>query len=67
MRRRRIVAEKYLPLVEALYDGSRQAHVETQVTFEDGRTGVMKADLAVHDAATFPPAAAGAGLRQAAE
>jgi long-chain acyl-CoA synthetase len=65
--RRRIVADRYLPLVEALYDGSREAHVETQVTFEDGRTGLMKADLVVHDAETFPPAVAPAGLRQAAE
>jgi len=65
--RRRIIADKYLPLVEALYDGSRTAHIETQVTFEDGRTGVVKADLAVHDAATFPPAATAAHLRQAAE
>ena len=64
--RRRIVAEKYLPLVEALYDGSRQAHIETQVTFEDGRVGTMKADLVVHDAETFAPATAGAGLSQAA-
>jgi len=66
--RRRIIADKYRALVEALYDGSRQAHIETQVTFEDGRTGVVKADLAVHDATTFPAAGAGAaGLRQAAE
>jgi long-chain acyl-CoA synthetase len=65
--RRRIVAEKYLPLVEALYDGSERARIETQVTFEDGRTGVVKADLQVHDAKTFPPAAAQPPLRQAAE
>jgi long-chain acyl-CoA synthetase len=65
--RRRIVAEKYLPLIEALYDGSERARIETQVTFEDGRTGVVKADLQVHDAKTFPPAAAQPQLRQAAE
>ena len=64
--RRRIIGDRYAQLIEALYDGSRQAHIETQVTFEDGRTGVVKADLAVHDAKTFPPATADR-LRQAAE
>ena len=65
--RRRIVGEKYLPLVEALFDGSARAHIETQVTFEDGRTGLVKADLKVHDAKSFPAAAAPPQLRQAAE
>jgi long-chain acyl-CoA synthetase len=65
--RRRIIADKYLSLIEALYDGSERARIETQVTFEDGRTGVVKADLPVHDAKTFPPAAAQPPLRQAAE
>ncbi len=43
--RRSTIAERYEPLIAALYDGSKQAHIETQVTFEDGREGAMKADL----------------------
>ena len=62
--RRRIIFDKYLPLIEALYDGSTTAHIETELTFEDGRRGLLKADIAVADAAIVPPAAA---LRQAAE
>jgi hypothetical protein len=37
--RRGFVAEKYASLIEALYSGRTVQHVETQVKFEDGRTG----------------------------
>jgi long-chain acyl-CoA synthetase len=56
--RRGFIAEKYAPLVAALYDGSRTVHVEAQVRYEDGRTGTYSADLKIRDAKTFPPAAA---------
>jgi long-chain acyl-CoA synthetase len=32
-------------------------HVETQVKFEDGRTGIVVADLAIAEAKTFAPQA----------
>ena len=52
--RRRHIAEKYSPLVEALYDrGKSEAHIETEVSFEDGRKGIVKADLRIVDAETF--------------
>jgi len=56
--RRGFIAEKYAPLVNALYDGSRSVHVEAQVRYEDGRIGSVSADLGIADAKTFPPAAA---------
>jgi len=56
--RRRHVGEKYAPLVDALYNGAKSAHIEVQVRYEDGRTGMVSADLSVRDARTFPPAAA---------
>ena len=56
--RRRFIGEKYDALVKALYDGSRTVHIEVQVSYEDGRTGVVSADLAVAEAKTFAPAAA---------
>ncbi len=52
--RRRHIAEKYGPLVEALYDRNKsEAHIETEVSFEDGRKGLVKADLRIVDAETF--------------
>ncbi|HTM62797.1 MAG TPA: long-chain fatty acid--CoA ligase, partial [Burkholderiales bacterium] len=56
--RRGYVADKYSPLVDALYNGAKSAHIEVQVRYEDGRTGMVSADLAIRDARTFAPAAA---------
>ena len=53
--RRRIIAEKYAPLVGALYDGSDSVYIETEVTYEDGRKGMIKATLEVRDAAVVTP------------
>ena len=53
--RRRHVAEKYDELVNALYSGAERCKIETQVTFEDGRTGMVKADLAIREARRFDP------------
>jgi long-chain acyl-CoA synthetase len=56
--RRRFIAEKYAPLVDALYGGKRECFIETQVRFEDGRTGSISATLKIADAKTYPVAAA---------
>ena len=56
--RRRFIAEKYEPLVEALYAGKDAVHVEAKVKYEDGRSGTFSADLKIRNAKTFPPAAA---------
>jgi len=47
--RRDFVAQKYEVLVKALYEGSNACFIETQVKFEDGRTGTISADLAISD------------------
>jgi len=52
--RRRIIAERYRSLVEALYSGAETGHIESEVTFEDGRRGTMRAELAIRDVATVP-------------
>jgi len=46
--RRRIVAEKYDVLIVAL-DDPKQTHceIEAEMTFEDGRTGIVRADLQI--------------------
>jgi long-chain acyl-CoA synthetase len=56
--RRGHVGEKYATLVEALYGGKQIVHVEAQVRYEDGRTGMISADLKIRDAKTVAPAAA---------
>ncbi|HEX6361919.1 MAG TPA: AMP-binding protein, partial [Albitalea sp.] len=53
--RRGAIAEKYGVLVDALYAGRASQHIETQVRFEDGRTGMVAADLKIVDAKTFAP------------
>jgi long-chain acyl-CoA synthetase len=45
--RRRIIATRYEPLVEALYSNRPTGFVETEITFEDGRKGRMQAELAI--------------------
>ncbi len=55
--RRNFIADRYAELIEALYSDKDECHVETEVTFEDGRKGVIKADLKIIDAETFPVAA----------
>jgi len=55
--RRGFVAEKYAPLIDALYGGKNQCHIESQVRFEDGRTGMISADLRIMDANVSRPLA----------
>ncbi|MDJ0958464.1 MAG: AMP-binding protein, partial [Arenicellales bacterium] len=47
--RRRFVADKYDILVDALYSNKKKCHIETLVTFEDGRTGTLAGDLDIRD------------------
>ena len=57
--RRGYIAQKYAPLIDALYGDRERVQVDAKVTYEDGRTGTIRADvkiLAVEDAV-----AAGAG------
>ena len=48
--RRRIIEEKYADLIDALYGGKDQIYTETEVTYEDGRKGKIKATLTIRDA-----------------
>jgi long-chain acyl-CoA synthetase len=60
--RRGFIAEKYAVLIDALYSGRKSQFIETQVKFEDGRTGKVAADLQIRDTRTF---AAGADRKAA--
>ena len=52
--RRRFVAERYSELVDALYGGRSTCRTRTEVTFEDGRTGTIEAELRIRDVAPAP-------------
>ena len=58
--RRGFIAEKYQPLVDALYGGLTQQFIETTVKFEDGRSGSVSATLKISDSKTFAPVKAAA-------
>ena len=58
--RRGFIAEKYAVLVDALYAGRTEQYIETQVKFEDGRTGSVSATLKLMDTKTFAPVKAAA-------
>ena len=50
--RRGYVADKYSTLVDALYSDKDNVHIETEVTFEDGRKGSIEADIKISDMVT---------------
>ena len=56
--RRRIIAQRYAPLIDALYSDADTCHIDTEVVFEDGRRGQISADLSIGDVRTFPGAMA---------
>ena len=52
--RRGFIGERYQVLVDALYGGKTEQYIETQVKFEDGRSGMVSATLKISDAKTYP-------------
>jgi long-chain acyl-CoA synthetase len=52
--RRGFIAERYAPLAKALYDGSKEADISTEVTFEDGRKGDLSARVKIRDMKPVP-------------
>ena len=55
--RRAFIAQKYAVLVDALFEGRARQYVETEVKFEDGRSGRIAADLRIEPAAVARPEA----------
>jgi len=58
--RRGFIGDKYGVLVDALYNGKVSQFIETRVKFEDGREGMISADLKIMDARIFPAVRAAA-------
>ena len=57
--RRGFIADRYTALIKALYDGSNEADISTEVTFEDGRKGTISARVKIRDMAIVPTPALG--------
>jgi long-chain acyl-CoA synthetase len=55
--RRGYIAQKYADLIDALYSDKTHVQVEAKVTYEDGRSGTIRADVVIRD---VEAAAAGA-------
>ncbi len=56
--RRSFIAEKYEPLIAALYDpDAKTGSIRSEITFEDGRKGMLEATVEIWDVKTFPTAA----------
>jgi long-chain acyl-CoA synthetase len=47
--RRRYVAEKYAPVIEAFYGGGEEVELQTTVTYEDGRQASLQSRVRVED------------------
>jgi len=47
--RRRVIAEKYAPVIEALYGGAAETEITTEVTYEDGQRGTVRARVTIED------------------
>ncbi|MEP7156241.1 MAG: AMP-binding protein [Betaproteobacteria bacterium] len=64
--RRRIIADKYQKIIDALYGRESTVQIDAQVKFEDGRTGIIRADLRIMDVKTYTPEQAAGMHRKAA-
>jgi long-chain acyl-CoA synthetase len=53
--RRGFVAQKYAVLVEAMFAGRERQYIDTEVKFEDGRTGRISADLKIRSVRVVAP------------
>jgi long-chain acyl-CoA synthetase len=47
--RRRVIAEKYAVVIEALYSGAAETEIATEVTYEDGQRATVRAKVAIED------------------
>ena len=53
--RRGYIAQKYADLIDALYSDRAHVQVEAKVTYEDGRSGTIRADVTIRDVETVAP------------
>ena len=47
--RRRVIAEKYAAVIEALYGGATETEIATEVAYEDGRRATVRSKVTIED------------------
>jgi long-chain acyl-CoA synthetase len=52
--RRKFVAEKYAPVIDAFYAGGDQVDLTTTITYEDGRQATIQSRVSIEDAEGTP-------------
>jgi long-chain acyl-CoA synthetase len=52
--RRRFVAEKYAPVIEAFYGGAGEVELSTSITYEDGRQAMVRSRVHIEDVEKVP-------------
>ena len=52
--RRRFVAEKYAPVIDAFYGGAPEVELSTSITYEDGRQAVVRSRVRIEDVEREP-------------
>ena len=63
--KRSFIQERYASLLSSLYDGSTDAKISVEVTFEDGRKGKIEGQMKIVEMTIYP--AAQAPVKEAAE
>jgi long-chain acyl-CoA synthetase len=64
--RRGFIAERYGPLAEGLYNGATEVDLSIEVTFEDGRKGMIAGRVKIRDMKVHPAAAETEAMGKAA-
>jgi long-chain acyl-CoA synthetase len=64
--RRGFIADRYASLIEGLYSGAAEADISTEITFDDGRKGVISGRVAIRDMRPYPAPAAAVATGRAA-
>ena len=64
--RRDVIAERFGSLIQAMHEGRQEMQVDAPVRYDDGRTGVVSADVKIRKAPTHPARPAVQSARQAA-
>jgi len=47
--RRRVIAEKYAGVIDALYGGASETEIATEITYEDGQRATLRAKVAIEE------------------
>jgi long-chain acyl-CoA synthetase len=52
--RRKFVAEKYAPVIDAFYAGGNQVDLTTTITYEDGRQATIQSHVSIEEVEGAP-------------